>query len=87
MSTLSEYTIPLIKVGGKGIYMKGSEIEEELEKSKKAIQVLGGKIEKIESFNLPSTEIKRNNIIIHKKSTTNGKYPRKISQIKKSKIS
>ncbi len=86
MSTLSEYTIPLIKVGGKGIYMKGSEIEEELEKSKKAIQVLGGKIEKVESFNLPSTNIKRNNVIIHKKSTTSGKYPRKPGLAKKEPI-
>ena len=35
MTTLSEYTIPLVKIGGKAIYMKSSEIEEELENARK----------------------------------------------------
>ncbi len=84
MTTLSEYTIPFIKKDGKAIYMKGSKIQEELEKSKTAIKKLGGEIEKIESFDLPGTEekIKRNNIIIHKKCLTSGKYPRAFAQIK-----
>ena len=43
MSVLSEYLLPLVKVGGKCICMKGSEIEEELENSKYAIKILGGK--------------------------------------------
>ena len=82
MTTLSEYTIPFIKQNGKAIYMKGSEIDEEIEKSKYAIKTLGGEIEKIEKFTLPETDIKRTNIIIHKKSTTSGKYPRNSAQIK-----
>ncbi len=86
MSTLSEYTIPFIKIGGKGIYLKGSEIDEELEQSKKAINVLGGKIEKIENFTLPDSDIKRNNVIIRKTRTTGGKYPRKPGIAKKEPI-
>ena len=58
MTTLSEYTIPLIKVGGKAIYMKSSEIEEELENAKKAIKILGGKIQKVEEIYLPGTDLK-----------------------------
>ena len=57
--------------------MKGSEIEEEVEKSKKAISVLGGKIEKIDSFQLPKSDIKRNIILLNKEKTTSLQYPRK----------
>lgn len=86
MNVLSEYTIPFIKIGGKGIYMKGAEIKEELENSKKAIEILGGKIEKVEEFCLLKTNMKRNNVIIHKKQTTCGKYPRKPGEAKKNPI-
>ena len=57
--------------------MKGSDIDEELENSKKAIEILGGKIEKIERFNLANTDIKRNVIIIKKIKETPKRYPRK----------
>lgn len=77
LSTLAEYLLPLIEIGGYGIAMKGSEIEEEVKKSKKAISVLGGKIEKIDSFLLPKSEIKRNIILIKKEKKTSLQYPRK----------
>ena len=65
LNVLLEYMMPFVKVGGYCICMKGSNIDE-LEEAKKAIDVLGGKIEKIEEINLPNTDIKRNNIIIKK---------------------
>ena len=77
LSTLVEYLLPLVKVGGICICMKGSEVKEELEESKKAIQILGGEIEEIEEFTLPESDIKRNIVIIRKKSSTPKKYPRK----------
>ena len=77
LTTLSEYMLPLIKLGGKSICMKGSEINEELEHSKKAIKILGGKIEKIENFELADTNNKRNIITISKIEKTPEKYPRK----------
>lgn len=77
LATLSEYLIPLIKQQGKSICMKGSEIEEELNNSKKAIEVLGGKILKVDEFTLPNSDIKRNIIIIKKQGKTPAKYPRK----------
>ena len=57
--------------------MKGSHIEEELQQSKKAITVLGGKIEKIDYFRLPKSDIDRNIVILHKANKTPAKYPRK----------
>ena len=77
ISTLSEYLLPLVKKDGKCIYMKGSDVKEELEKGKKSINVLGGDIYKKEEFYLPGTDIKRNVIIIEKKEITPSKYPRK----------
>ena len=77
LSTLSEYLIPIVKVNGKCICMKGSEIEEEVNTSKAAINILGGKIEKIDSFNLPDTDIDRNIVIIDKINSTPNKYPRR----------
>ena len=77
MTTLAEYLLPLVKVGGFCICMKGSEIEEELKNSKYAIKELGGKIEQVENFNLPDSDIERNIIIIRKEKETPNKYPRK----------
>lgn len=77
LSTLVEYLLPLVKVGGICICMKGSEIKEELENSKKAIEILGGKIDDQIEFILPESDIKRNIIIIKKIKTTPSKYPRK----------
>lgn len=76
-STLSEYLIPLIKENGKVIYMKGSDVKEELENAQKAIKVLGGKIVGKEEFYLPKSDIKRNIIIVKKVEKTPARYPRK----------
>ena len=77
LSTLTEYLLPLIKVDGISICMKGSNISEEIQNSKKAINVLGGNIRNIDEFCLPNSDIKRNIIIIEKKTKTPSKFPRK----------
>lgn len=77
IATLSEYLIPLVKENGKCFYMKGPDVDKELEKGKKAIDVLGGRILNKEQYNLPFTDIKRSIIIIEKNKKTPNKYPRK----------
>lgn len=77
LKTLSEYCLPFVKVGGYFVCMKGSDIEEELSNAKSHIEVLGGKIEEIENFVLPDTDMKRNIIVIKKIKNTDKKYPRK----------
>lgn len=77
LSTLSEYLIPISKVNGKCICMKGNDIEEEIINSKNAINLLGGKIDKIDYFELPNSDISRSVIIINKIKNTPNKYPRK----------
>ena len=75
MNTLVEYLIPFVKVGGIVICMKGPKYDEELETARKAINVLGGTIEKVESFFIDE-ELERNVIIIRKIKETPKQYPR-----------
>ena len=76
LNILLEYLLPLVKVGGRAICMKGSNIEE-IENAKNALEILGGKIEKIEEITLPNSDIKRNIIIVKKIKNTPSKSPRK----------
>lgn len=75
LPTLAEYCMPFVKVGGCFIAMK-SHADEEIEVASKAIKILGGKIESIEEFCLPNTDIKRTVIVVRKISKTPSKYPR-----------
>lgn len=77
LNVLLEYMLPFVKVGGRCICMKSFEIEEELKEAKKAIEILGGEIEKIDEITLPNTDIKRKIVVIKKVKNTLSKYPRK----------
>ena len=77
LATLSEYCIPYVKKNGLFVPYKSGEIEEELEQSKKAVHVLGGKIQDVVKFQLPGSEIGRSFVIINKLQNTAKKYPRK----------
>lgn len=76
LNTLAEYCLPLIKVGGIFIAYKSGEIEQEINESKNALNILGGEIVRIEKINLPNNMGNRSLIIIKKIKTTNKKYPR-----------
>lgn len=75
LTTILEYMLPFVKVGGIAVCMKGPNFKEELEEAKVAIDVLGGKFEKIESLNV-GEELERNIIIIKKVKNTPKKFPR-----------
>lgn len=77
LSVLLEYMLPLTKIGGICICMKASNTEEEIKESEKALEVLGGTIEKVEKMILPDSDIERNIIIVRKQKNTPNAYPRK----------
>ncbi|RHR22260.1 16S rRNA (guanine(527)-N(7))-methyltransferase RsmG [Clostridium sp. AF19-22AC] len=77
LATLSEYCIPYIRVGGIFISYKSGNIEDELNASKKAVNVLGGSLEDTVKFQLPGTEIGRSFVKVEKNKNTAKKYPRK----------
>lgn len=82
---LSEYCLPFVKTGGCFAALKGYEIEEELEKSKKAIKVLGGEIQEVRRYSLPEGN-KRAIVVIKKISQTPTKYPRNAGKMRKQPI-
>lgn len=75
LSSLSEYCIPFVKVGGKFISYKSGSIEEEVAEAKKAVFVLGGKVTDVYKFDL--YEQKRSFVVIDKEKHTPKAYPRK----------
>ena len=87
LATLSEYCIPYVKKDGMFVPYKSGEIDEELEQSKKAVHVLGGKIQDVVKFQLPGTEIGRSFVKIRKIQNTAKKYPRKAGLPSKEPIS
>lgn len=87
LSTLSEYCLPYIKVGGKFISYKSEKISEEMKEAEHAISVLGGKVENQVAFTLPDSDIYRNLFIITKCNETPRQYPRKAGTASKNPIS
>ncbi len=77
MSTLSEYCLPFVKVGGEFISYKSEKINEEMSVAKNAISLLGGKFDRSEEFMLPDSDIYRNLVVIKKIKDTPKKFPRK----------
>ncbi|MCR5370319.1 MAG: 16S rRNA (guanine(527)-N(7))-methyltransferase RsmG [Clostridium sp.] len=76
MATLSEYCLPLVKVGGKFIAYKSEKAEEEMKAASTAVVKLGGQEKDICGFRLPNGD-ERKLVIIEKTAKTPKKYPRK----------
>lgn len=77
LTSLSEYCIPYVKEGGYFISYKSGKVKEEVKEVKKALYLLGGKMENMISFQLPETDMERNFVLIKKEKKTPKKYPRK----------
>ena len=77
LSTLSEYCLPYVKVGGAFVPYKSGEIDEEVNAAKNAVKILGGKIVQVKKFTLPGSDIGRSFVKISKVSKTAKRYPRK----------
>lgn len=75
LSTLAEYLIPFLKIGGNAVIYKGADIFEELESAQEAISVLGAQISEIQRYNYENNS--RALIILRKIRKTPGNYPRK----------
>lgn len=81
LNVLAELSLPLVKQGGAFIAMKSKDTDEELERAKKAISLLGGEIEKIIDYTIPHTEITHRLVVIRKKNHTPKQYPRPFRKI------
>ena len=74
-STLIELMLPLVKVGGRVIALKGARADEELSGSEPLVRELGGAPAETRTVALPGTDIQRQLIVVEKIRATPGKYP------------
>ena len=82
LNILAELCVPLVKMGGYFIALKGQTGQEELNESKKALETLGVKLVDIKNIQLPEDAGARTNIYTKKDKKTPHKYPRAFGQIK-----
>lgn len=77
LSTLSEYCLPFVRIGGKFISYKGKQAKEEMNKAKRSWEMLGGELDKVIPFQLSDSKEDRTLVVIDKVDTTPIKYPRR----------
>lgn len=77
INVLLEYMLPLVKVGGYCLCMKGPKVLDEMQGIENVAEKLGGKYIKLEELEIPGEESRKNVIIVKKVENTNKKYPRK----------
>ncbi len=77
LSTLSELCIPFVKKGGVFLSYKSEKSVQEAEAAKSAVFLLGGRLEKQDTFQLPDSDMTRTLFVIRKVQETSKKYPRK----------
>ena len=77
LSTLSEYCLPFVKNSGVFVSYKSGSSDEEILQAGNAVKILGGRIQTVDKFNLPETDMGRALVLIQKEKSTPKKYPRK----------
>ncbi len=77
MPVLVEYMLPLAKVNGRCVAMKGDTAATETNDAKRALTLLGGKLEHIKSLQLPGVPDTHYLVTIQKIVPTPAAYPRK----------
>ena len=77
LTSLSEYCIPFVKHKVAFVSYKSGAAEEEVSQAKKAVGMLGGRVESCKDLVLPGTDITRTFVVVRKESCTPKKYPRK----------
>ncbi|MGQ9524281.1 MAG: 16S rRNA (guanine(527)-N(7))-methyltransferase RsmG [Armatimonadota bacterium] len=80
LSVLVEYCLPLARVGGTFVAMKGPKGHEELAEAENALKVLGGEVVEVEELQLPVAGERRLLVVIRKARRTPGRYPRKAGE-------
>lgn len=77
MPSLVEYLLPLLRVGGRCLALKGADIEAEMAQAERAIQVLGGRLVELQPYTLPGLPEPRTLVVIEKIARTQAAYPRR----------
>lgn len=84
LSVLSEYCLPFVNINGTFISYKSGNVDDEAESARGAIDILGGKTDRIERYVIPFTDYERSLVYINKISSTIDRYPRRAGKPEKS---
>ena len=77
LNVLSEYLIPLVKIGGTVLAQKGESGPAEAQSAEEAMKLLGGKLKQLIPVNLPGVADDRYLVVVEKVAATPPRYPRK----------
>lgn len=80
LNLLCELCLPYVHKGGYFLSMKGADAENELKEAKKSIQLLGGRLERVEAYEIGGVQHKV--IVIRKIADTPEQYPRTWARMK-----
>ena len=83
LNVLAEYCLPYVKVGGVFLAYKGGDVEDECKIAKNAVKTLGGDIQDVLSYTIPTTDITHTVVVIEKVKETADIYPRQQGKIAK----
>jgi 16S rRNA (guanine527-N7)-methyltransferase len=78
MPVLAEYLLPLVRMGGAMIAMKGESAPAETQTGENAFQILGGHIRRLVPVTLPGVAEQRYLVVVDKIAATPGSYPRRV---------
>ena len=78
LSVLVEYLLPLVRIGGHALAMKGENGPAEVQDAEPAIELLGGRFSQLVPVNLPGVEEDRYLIVIEKIAATPDRFPRRV---------
>ena len=78
MPVLLEFLLPLVKVGGSVLAMKGESGPAEAQAAEKATQLLGGHLRQLVALTLPGVAEERYLVVVDKIAATPEKYPRRV---------
>jgi 16S rRNA (guanine527-N7)-methyltransferase len=85
LTTLLEYALPFVRIGGLFVAQKGVDVKEEVQRAARAIKVLGGRLSEVSPVQLPGLE-PRHLIVVEKVAVTPSQYPRAAGAPKKKPI-
>jgi 16S rRNA (guanine527-N7)-methyltransferase len=83
MNVLCEYMLPLVRVGGKMLALKGPGLDEELAQAENALRLLGGELERVQPLAIPGRDWNHRAAWIAKTAPTPRKYPRRAGTVEK----
>jgi 16S rRNA (guanine527-N7)-methyltransferase len=78
MPVLAEYLLPLVKVGGRMLAMKGESGPAEAHSAEKSMHLLGGHLQQLIPVTLPGVAEDRYLVVVEKIAGTPPSYPRRV---------